>query len=228
MLVTPSVLNRARGKTLRRPSGGTSLMSGGAAGAFNPQSLLDDWKKQYSTARQSNETRYADILKGYEERYNTGLGNLNGAGAQAASDINQDYFGKGAGIQQSLVASGLSGTTIAPTMQLGVERERQDAQGRLQEQLRKERLATQAGLSKDTLDFKERRTDEYPDTGIYASLLEKWGAMGGGAGGPVAPAAPAAYPAAPKPRVPMVPIYDDTNPNMRTRPPRMVPRGSYV
>jgi hypothetical protein len=163
---------------------------------LTPQGLLADWQKKYQDARTANETRYADILggyqaqndqakqaygdmqklynqqyadsqagyadilKGYNERYSTAMGNLNNAGVQEAADINEASMKQGSGIQQNLVASGLAGTTIAPTMAMGVERERVNEQGRLNERIRKERLAVQSGLSGDTLNFRQQQQSQ--------------------------------------------------------------------
>ena len=208
---------------------------------FTPEAFLKSWQTQYDKANAANETRYKDILggygqlanqygqmysdqslanqqaadqinQGYKARYDRGLANLEGAGVQAMSDIRQQYGATGANVQQNLRNRGMAGTTIAPTMQLGVQREQLATEGRLNEQLRKERLAVDSGLSGDslaayqqqnamraglagtyaqgltgigqnTLNFKERREDVVPDFGTYASLAMKLGQGGLGAGG---------------------------------------------
>ncbi len=185
MLVRPAIaMSRGKRKGVPKVAAAPQL-------DLTPQGLINDWQKKQMEAKAANETRYsdilagynaqneaskqaygdmksmydqnytatqgayADILKGYNDRYGVAMGNLNNAGAQAAADINDGALAQGAAVQQNLVSSGLAGTTIAPTMQMGVERERNNSQGRLQEQLRQERLSTQAGLSGDVLRAKE-------------------------------------------------------------------------
>lgn len=91
------------------------------------------------------------LLAGYNQRYNDAMSNLAGAGAQETADINQSAQAQGANIQQGLVNSGLAGTTVAPTLAIGNEKNKQAELGRLNESLRQQRLSTMAGLSGDTL-----------------------------------------------------------------------------
>lgn len=155
------------------------------AQAYRPpaQRLMDEYQKAYDEARAANEARYADILKGYQGRYGSVMGMFEGMGDQARRDIRRDYTNlMGAG-QQDLVSRGLTGTTILPTMRMGYEREMQGALGRHEEQLRRERLGYEAGLSADTLGFMERRTDTYPDYAMMANLAMAYGQGGDGGGG---------------------------------------------
>lgn len=142
------------------------------AGGGNTASIISDYEAKYNTARQANESRYQDILNQYRSRYDRAMQNLEGAGTQQRADLNTQYDALGSRTGQDLVSRGLAGTTIAPSMQAGVERERAGARGRLDETLLNQRLQTDANLSADTLSFMERRTDAYPDANLYARMLE--------------------------------------------------------
>lgn len=139
--------------------------SGGSAGGF---------QGAYDEARAENEARYRDILGGYEARRAA----AQGAGAQESRDIDKAMRGRGAASRQSLVSRGLNNSTLLDTMQMGVERERADAQGRLNERLRRE----EADLLGDELRFMQERDDTYPDMGLLAQLAQGVGAAGGGGG----------------------------------------------
>ena len=157
----------------------------GAAQGFNPQFMFQDFQKKYDTARGANEQRYADVLGGYRDRYDTGMKTLENMGQQELSDVRDSWRDRGAQAQSQLAGLGMAGTTIAPTMAAGNQRDANADAGRVNERLRRERLGYGGQFSKDTLDFMERRTDEYPDIGMYANLAMQMGqgGMGGGAGG---------------------------------------------
>lgn len=93
---------------------------------------------------------------GYQERLNRGLSNLQGMGDQAKKDINRDYQGFQSRVGQDLVSRGLSASTVSSTLRSGVERERQAAVERLNENIRNERLNLDARLSGDQLAAQER------------------------------------------------------------------------
>jgi hypothetical protein len=135
-----------------------------------------------AAANQANESRYQDILNGYQQRYERGLANLVGAGQQENKDINQRYDEQLASMNNDLVSRGLRNSTLAGNAQTGNDRERTADIGRLNERLRQEQLAVDAGLTKDTLDVMERRSDVGPDLALLAQL-QRAAAMGGGMGG---------------------------------------------
>ena len=64
---------------------------------------------------------------------------------QREADIRQGYQEQGAGIAQQLARSGLSGTTVAPTMQLGVARERESSLNRLADEMLQTKLGVVGG-----------------------------------------------------------------------------------
>ncbi len=74
------------------------------------------------------------------------LGELEGLGDQSRSDINRRYDELAGQQGQDLIARGMRGTSIAPTMRAGLERERSGDLGRLDEQIRRERLGTRERL----------------------------------------------------------------------------------
>ncbi len=194
---------------------------------FDAKSLFDSYNKNYAAANTANEQRYGDILKGYDsmiggsqkagaenaalvaggfdDRYKRGMQNLEGMGLQEASDIRQTYNDRQGSTTARLSSLGLGGTTIAPTMAMGIDKAQVADQGRLQERIRQQRLTTDAmlsgdslaakerlgnyqqatnvGLAQNKLNFQERREDTLPDMGLYAQLAQQIGAGGGAPGG---------------------------------------------
>lgn len=92
----------------------------------------------------------------HDKRYGTAMSLLEGSGQQALRDIDRRYKGLASRQQQDMISRGLTGSTIAPSMQWGVERERQDARGREIERIRREQLATHLGASGDRAASAER------------------------------------------------------------------------
>lgn len=149
----------------RQGSGGVALSPA--------QQLQQAWDE----AKRTNLERYAEILKGYQGREGDVMGLIGGIGAQRGADIRQDWGNQQAQGMQGLVSSGLTGTTIKPTMQMGYQRGMQGDLNRLAENMAQMKGQYLSNLRGDTLQFMERRTDEYPNMPQDLALI------GGGGGG---------------------------------------------
>ena len=93
-----------------------------------------------------------EILSQANTDYDTAMLMVEGAGTQQRRDINEAYRVAGAGEQARLNELGLGGTTIAPTMAMGYERERLGAQGRLEDALLQQRLGVHGGYGAGRLN----------------------------------------------------------------------------
>lgn len=102
-----------------------------------------------------------------EERFQRALTNLEDVGVQERADIGTRFDSSRSAVNQSLVNSGLSGTTVLPSMQRGVERERTAANRRLSTDLAREENQLLAS-----------RNDIPPDLGRFMQLLLQQGAGG--------------------------------------------------
>ena len=123
---------------------------------YQQQQLIQQYQKAMEDARAATESRYQQALS-----------NLEGVGTQERADINSRYNSAGSAVNQSMVSSGLSGTTVTPTMQMGVERERTSALSRLSADLAREKNAIIAS-----------RNDIPPDLQLLAQLMFQAGAGG--------------------------------------------------
>ncbi len=156
-------------------------IGGGAPGA--PGAGGGPFGGDNAEAIAKNEERYAEILKGYNSRFDTAMADLKGSGEQEAADIAKSSQNMYGGQYQNLVDRGLAGTQAAPALAMGVERQKTAEMGRLADRLRQYRIGLQTGLQQDTLQFQERREDEQPDMGQYIQLMQAYGAGGAGQGG---------------------------------------------
>lgn len=161
-------------------------IAGGMGGGGSGGGLAGGYQSAFDEARMENEARYRDTLAGGQDRYERNMNRIAGMGGQERKDINDSYDDQEAARRQSLIGRGLGNSTIVDTMQMGNERERTDALGRLEERLRREQVDTDAALSGDVLGIMERRSDTYPDYNQLAQLAQGLGAAGvgqpGGAG----------------------------------------------
>ncbi len=82
----------------------------------------------------------SDVAGGFGTLRGDLLSALEGSGDQERLDINEQFSNLGDATQAGLVSSGLSGSTINPSLQAGVQRQRSGALGRLDERLRQQEL----------------------------------------------------------------------------------------
>lgn len=112
------------------------------------------------------------VLQGYRDRYGRVMDYLKGAGEQERKDINQRFNNENSAATQRLVNSGFGNSSIAPTIRGGIERERSDSLGGLNERLRGQYIAADSSLSGDVLGADERLS------GALNSLRYDTGAQG--------------------------------------------------
>jgi hypothetical protein len=160
-------------------------------------SLKTEYQTAYNQAKAANEERYQEILTGYKTRYGTAtdklasnraevMSSLEGLGEAELAGIGRRYNKEMASVSQGLISSGLHSTTVAPAVKAGVTKREGYAVAEAQERLRREKLSylsqlgdkelmMQTGLTKEQLDFMERREDEYPSESLYVQLMQGLG-----------------------------------------------------
>ena len=127
--------------------------------------------------------RKKDAKVGFSTVYRT-MKLLEGMGETAKQDIEREFQGRSTQANQDLVSRGLTGTTVAPTVQAGITRAKTQEQGRLAEQLRREQIGNIA----QEQAFRERFAPPEMDLGFLANLLGgRFGSAGGGGGRGPAP-----------------------------------------
>ncbi len=137
--------------------------------------LTTEYQTAYDEAKAANEERYEDILGRYETRYSNAMGQLEGLGGAARADVERGYARSGAAANQAMVNRGLYSTTIAPAVQSQNAEAQARSMALLNEQLRREQLGYSTGMSREMLDFMERRTDDYPSESLYVQLMNQLG-----------------------------------------------------
>ena len=161
---------------------------------FDPGLFAGDMWSQYQGAYdeglQANKDQEAAVMGGWQNLrdksaadaagslaeagalHDRSMGYLQGQGATESSDINRAYRGLETAQGQDLVSRGLAGTTIKPTMEAGIERDRLSAQGGLNERLNRQYLDTDIGTTQSQLAMRESQRRE--DQGLAG---QKLGAM---------------------------------------------------
>lgn len=121
--------------------------------AYQRQKLSDEMQQAMDEAKEQTEKRYEESMK-----------DLENVGAQERADIGTRFDASRSGVNQALISSGLSGTSVLPSMQRGVERERTSALNRLATDLARERIA-----------LRGQRSDIPPNLALYAQLMQQQG-----------------------------------------------------
>lgn len=121
------------------------------------QSLVANYNTAYGQAKAANEARYQQMLDIANQTTN-----------QRAADIQSSYAGQSANAMQNLARLGMANTTVAPTMQLGIEREKQSSLNRLADEMQQTKL-----------NIINSRQDEYPDLSSIQSIIAGVGSQYG-------------------------------------------------
>lgn len=145
--------------------------------------LLSSLYRESQEGRAANEMRREEIKGGYQTRLSDALSTLTGMGQQAQSDIERSYGDLATKQRQRLRQRGLANTSTMGSAELGVEREKQGAMGRLNETLRGQQLGYQTQLSGDLLSFLERIDEPALSMTDLAALAMGMGGSGSGASG---------------------------------------------
>ncbi|KKN32859.1 hypothetical protein LCGC14_0809440, partial [marine sediment metagenome] len=119
--------------------------------------LVESYNKAFGEARGANEARYQQLLGITDET--TG---------QRAADIRSRGIEERSDLEQGLARTGLSNTTVSPTLTVGSKRRESEALNRLADTMQ----GTKLGII-------ERRTDAFPDPAALRSAL---GSLGEGYG----------------------------------------------
>jgi hypothetical protein len=125
------------------------------------ESLVNNYNQAYGEAKSANEARYQQMLNIANQTTN-----------QQAADITSSYGQQSSNAMQQLARLGMGNTTVAPTMQMGFEREKQAALSRNADQMQQTKLG-----------IMERRKDAYPDLSALQSTIAGVGSQYGGGTG---------------------------------------------
>ncbi|MFZ5832706.1 MAG: hypothetical protein ACOY3P_21675 [Planctomycetota bacterium] len=143
------------GPTVVSYKGPSAAVTGGL------ESLVQNYNQAYGAARAANETRYQQLLD-----------IANQTTQQRAADVRSAYGQQSANAMQSLARLGMANTTVAPTLQAGIEREKQESLNRLADQMQQTKLG-----------IIERRQDAYPDASALQAIIAGVGSQYGGGQG---------------------------------------------
>ncbi len=144
------------------------------------QGLVGRYQQAIDKANAANESRYQQILGGYDELGKRVTGELANAGNMERKDINRQYNSMGSDVYQRLVNRGFGNSSLLATMRMGTERERSDALARSYERAAQMRANADMQLSQAKMGVMERRTDMGPDPQQLIALSQRLGRAGYG------------------------------------------------
>lgn len=117
------------------------------------EGLVESYNQAFGEAKAANERRYQQLLD-----------LANATTNQRLSDIRSDSFRRESSAMQRLAQLGMANTTIAPTVKMGFEREKQASLNRAADSMQQTKLG-----------IIERRKDAYPDASIVAQFAQSAG-----------------------------------------------------
>ncbi len=126
-----------------------------------PGDIFNAYTNLYNPILDSMQGNNAQINAQFQDRLNTGLGMIQGAGAQERIDINRQFDQSGAAQMADLASRGLMGSTITSGVNAQNERGRADSLGGLNERLLQQRLGVYTGLSGDALSQQIAGNNQY-------------------------------------------------------------------
>jgi hypothetical protein len=144
------------------------------------QGLAGKYQKAIDEANAKNESRYNQILTGYDDLQKRVSGDLANVGQMERKDITRQYNSMGSDIYQRLVNRGFGNSSLHGTMRMGVERERTDAMSRSAERAAQMRVQADMNISQGKMGVMERRTDIGPDPQQLLALSQGLGRSGYG------------------------------------------------
>jgi len=129
-------------------------------------------------AKAENEKRYQEGIAGYTSLRNRVMTGIQNLGQQQAIDTRRNFMNLASQTQQSAMKRGLSGTTIVPAMNQGIQRQQSDALNNLAQNVSTQRSNFDIQTTGLLEGFRERRTDAYPNLDMPLQLLLRQAAGG--------------------------------------------------
>jgi len=123
--------------TGRSTAMGASALPASGQSAYT--AAFNEWEQQ-SHQEEQMQRMLRNIQSTYEAQYTEGLGAIEGMGASETENINRQFEGASSKATSGLMASGFAGSTVLPTVQAGIEREKSSALGGLNDRLLRTRL----------------------------------------------------------------------------------------
>lgn len=214
-------------------AGGANLFQGmGGTPQQSAAALGPNYANAYTSALAMNQQNYGNILAGYQQTAaqhadaadsiaggytgltNSVLDRIKGIGQAAQANLGEQYNRASGLASQGLINRGLSNTTVANSVQAGIERDRSRAMVDLQDTQANRLAGYESQLGQAALGSRQHNTDQalnlsqnqlgwmnsvsagYPNAGMYGQLAEQFGRTGqanadreqalrlGGGGGP--------------------------------------------
>lgn len=158
------------------------------------QDILAGYNNQYTALTQQQAAANQALLSGYDERYAKAMASLENLGVTNLADIAANYTKQRGAASQGLISRGLGNTTVTDAVRRGLTRDETRATTAAKESTaatksqyeqslsadklaalkaaQNEQLALQQALKNQVLQFMERKTDAYPDVGLYTQLAQ--------------------------------------------------------
>ena len=150
----------------------------------NLAGLSSAYQQAMDAANAANESRFGNIMNLSGDLYGRSMDRVGQLGQDQIAESRKAYDESLAGMQARLGTRGLSGTTVGPSLQQGIDRSYQDAVRGIQENTLKQQLQTDIDLTRGRMGVMERRTDQGPNFSELLGITQAMAAGGQGEGYP--------------------------------------------
>lgn len=130
---------------------------------------------QSRKVRRENERRLQRVMNMWGESRDRSMRAIEGYGSSGRGEIDRRFTNIGTKAGQDLVSRGLSASTVAPTVQASIGREKSSALGALDDRLARMRMDVDRDYTGQMTGVLERVENEYPDNSWLDQL---WGSFG--------------------------------------------------
>lgn len=138
-------------------------------GPINFGSPASGYQSAYANALSINQQNYNNILAGYTGLTNSVLSNLQGQGAAEQQQITDQYAQSQGAANQSLISKGLGNTTVASSVNRGIQADKAKAQVQLAGQVSGQYAQYQSMLGQAQLGFMNSVSAPYPQASQYVN-----------------------------------------------------------
>lgn len=168
----------------QRQQGGVDQYGRTLPGSFDPNTgyrypdpLELEFQRKMDEANAANEARYNEARQGYGDLRTRVMDRIGDLGSYQRDDANRAFNEKSESVKADLASRGLLGSTVLGSVQRGVERERNDALRRVEDDIANRQVSADERLTGNLLGLVERRNDVGPN---YDQLIQLRQALGAG------------------------------------------------
>ena len=143
-----------------------------SSGGYSTDKMNELYYRDFMEARKAQDAKFGAAYEGTAQNYQEIMDSLEGAGKQQKIELRQNYSNAGNAAQNDLIQRGVSGSTVKPAVQMGYQRQQNNAMNTLNENLTRERIGYKNDAFKQIIGVLGARSDPYPSLPNHLSSIQ--------------------------------------------------------